>query len=243
MTIQDLHIAIKMELDKGVLSSIPNFTDEQIDYFINSSYLMLINQKFTGNNKLQQAFEDSVKRMSDLKDLVVTVKISGNKSDGGIDNEYSFNISTYSDIMYPVQQVLYFDVITGIKDVRTSVTIKHEDSNKFKYTTNNNPWIPEPVLLYSKDTITAYVDPIDLPRYNDNVELELTYVKQPARLQYWVYDTNGNKLPNLSGDATQIPEVAEHVHLEIVSLAVSMMLDNIESQRVQTQPQITQNRE
>lgn len=243
MTIQDLHVTVRMELDKLTLSSYPDFLEEEVDYFINKAYLMLINQKFTGHNELQQSFEGSTKRMMDLRNLIVTEEISGIRDTTRVQNEFVFSTSVAPEILYPVQHVVNFDLLAGGVDARTTVLITHQASNRLKHTSNNNPWIPEPALLFDSSGIKAYVDTVDILEYTGDAVLSLTYIKRPARLQYWLYDGMGNKIPNTSGDATQIPEIDGHVHQEIVSVAVDLMLDNIESQRIQTHPQLTQMKE
>ena len=238
MTIQDLHIAVKMELDKNVISGYPSFTDEQIDYFINRAYLMLINQKFTGHNEIQAGFEGNKKRIADLNNLLIEVSLPGVNTSG---NEYLFH-KTASDILFGISQSIEWPSIEGITN-KNVVEVDHDVSNKFIKTKINNPWIPEPVMVWEQDVIKIYVDPIEVEAYESaDAVLKLTYLKRPERLQLYKY-VSGNRVPNLSGDATQIPEISEHVHQEIVSLTVDLMLDNIESQRIQTHPQLTQIKE
>lgn len=236
MTIQDLHIAIKMELDKNVISGYPSFTEEQIDYFINRAYLMLINQKFTGHNELQAGFEGNTKRIADLNDLIVRLDLAGNIVDG---NEYHFSTTSANDILYVVSQLVEF----GDAIRKTVIDIDHSIINKFILSDVNNPWIPEPAITWERDKARVFVDPIDMDDYPSTATLRIEYIKLPVRLQFYLYDGSGNRTPNMSGTATQIPEIAEHVHQEIVSVAIDLMLDNIESQRIQTHPQITQMKE
>lgn len=239
MTIQDLHMAVKIELDKNVISSYPDFTDEQIDYFINRAYLMLINQKFTGHNELQTGFEGNKKRIADLNNLIISSDLTDNTVIG---NEFRFE-PTASNMLYPVNQTITFNLsVSGGQEKRTVIDVNHEIINRFILTETNNPWIPEPAMAWEQGIARVFVDPIDLVRYTENAELHVRYIKRPTRLQSYIY-VGGNRVPNLSGDDTQIPEVSEHVHFEIVSLTVDLMLDNIESQRIQTHPQLTQIKE
>ena len=78
MTIQDLHIAFKVEVDKNAInigiSGSPSFLPEEIDHWLYTALLNKISTKFTGNNQLSTPFEGSVKRVSDLEGLVHTDK-------------------------------------------------------------------------------------------------------------------------------------------------------------------------
>lgn len=240
MTIQDLHMAVKMELDKNVISSYPSFTEEQIDYFINRAYLMLINQKFTGHNELQSGFEGDKKRIADLNNLIISATIPGSLIDS---NEYQFSTDAYKEILYNVSQTVMFQKKDTTIEWRTVIDIRHDMLDKFIHTTTNNPWIPQPVIVFEQDKIRMFVDPVSILDYTGDADMRIEYIKRPTRLQFYIYDTSGNRTPNLTGDDTQIPEIAEHVHSEIVSLTVDLMLDNIESQRIQTHPQLTQIKE
>ena len=241
ITIQDIHMMIKMELDKDVLSVLPSFTEDQIDYFVNKAYIMCVNQKFTGHNVLSQKFEESKKRISDLQGLLTNAVIPNDTNAFKFSsNEVIFNTSHLKNILYPINSVIEVELLNGEKKDMTTIEITHEQDNAFRETTENSPWIPNPVILYSKDNIVALLDRLLLNKIKPNCNIKLLYLKQPTRLQYWIYDNNGNKTINLKGDSSQIPEISEHVIQEIVSLTVDLMLDNIESQRIQTHPQLTQ---
>lgn len=226
-----MHIAFIMELDKATLSNMPSFDPAQIDYFLNSAYLMKINQKLTGHNTIQQGFEANTKRISDLQKLIKTAIINIEPRMVHAPNEFSANLQEVSDFMYPVSSMVN-DLTDSIFE--STVISTHEESYNMRLTTQNKPWIPVPVTIYGNNRVLIYVDPDKINDFTTkDYSLVLTYIKRPERLDF--YSTSGN---------TFIPEISEHVHPEIVSLAVSLAVENIESQRVQTYPNINEtNRE
>lgn len=241
MTIQDMHMAVKLELDKSTITGYPNFTEEEIDYFINKAYLAKINQKFAGKNEEDAPFEGSTKRLMDLKDLVVNTTLQGALNQSVVKNEYLFATMQVPQILFPIEDsMVAFHKKHGGTDTRVVTLIEHENVAPFKKTSQNNPWVPNPVMILEHNHIKLYADGEDVETYApDYVQLHLAYVKRPQRLQYYVYDINGNRVLNTANDSTRIPEVP--FVDEIISLTVTFMLDNIESQRVQTQPAINQN--
>lgn len=228
MNIKDMHIAFKIDLDKALSSNMPNFDVYQIDYLLYTAYIMLINQKFTGNNYLTAGFEENNKRISDIQALIVDEVIAGNITNKYAKNEVSFDISNI-DMMYPITSVFKFNDELFAQTVNTN----HKDVNSLRMDVNNRPWIPIPISIYENNKIIVYIDPDDISKIETNYpELILTYIRNPKKFNF--FSTNGEEFE---------PIVPEHMHFEIVSLAVDLAIENIESQRVQTHPKITGNKE
>lgn len=224
-----MHIAFDMGLDKALSSALPSFDSYQKDYFINEAYLMKIKQKLTGNNNLQQPFEMSPKRIADLQKLVKHTILKGVSTSIHAKNEMSFSLSDINDFMYPVSSVFKYN----INRYSPTITVIHDVVDNLRLSDNNKPWITSPVSIYQNNEVICYIDPDDISDIStDYPELVLTYVKRPERLIHT--STSGNNF---------IPEIDEQVHSEIVSLAVDLALENIESPRIQTHTQITQNKE
>lgn len=223
MNISDLHIAFKVELDKNssgyTFAGNPAFLPEEIDYWLNKSLIQTIITKFTGHNSLQQPFESSVKRNADLEKLVVTDKNLALVFDP------TSNTVTLSDFsngpentirMFYVQSILCFDNKKANVDL-----ISHEQSKRFLKTYNNDPWIPTPVGTLSNDSLTIFIDTnLMLSPFT----LDLTYVKQPSKLDYT--------------DLTELTDLPDYMYNEIVGLAVTLALDNIESKRIENKLQL-----
>lgn len=223
MNISDLHIAFKIELDKNssgyAFAGNPAFLPEEIDYWLNKALIQTIVTKFTGHNSLQQPFEASVKRNADLEKLVITEKnlalVFDPTSNTVTLSDFSNGVGNIIRMFY-VQSVLCFDSKKANVDL-----ISHEQSKKFLKTYNNDPWIPTPVGTLNNDALTIYIDTTTML---SPFTLELTYVKQPDKLDY----TN----------LVQLTDLPEYVYNEVVGLAVVLALDNIESKRIESKVQL-----
>ena len=224
MNIEDLHIAFKIELDKSssfgnyTFAGSPSLLPGEIDYWLNKALLQTVNTKFTGNNKLGQSFETSVKRTADLEKLIKTDTGVTPIADAGsnrliLTNFATDGVTTPSTIrMFYIQSVLKF----GSKQVNVDL-VNHEQAKRFLKTYNNNPWIPTPVATLHDNTLTVYIDTTTM---TGTFTLDLTYVKEPTKFAY----TN----------LVEFTELPEYMYNEIVSTAVALALDNIESKRTET---------
>lgn len=228
MNIKDMHIAFQIDLDKALSHNMPDFDPYQIDYFLNNAYINLINIKFTGNNTLKQGFEESIKRISDLQKLITNVTLKGTQLNMHSLNEISFDLSSINNIMYPISSVYIY----GKNKMSQTEISNHDNSKNLRADNNNKPWIPIPVCIYENDKVLVYVDPDDIDIKENYPKLTITYLRRPERLNY--FSTSGE---------SYTPIVDEHLHKEIVALAVLLAIENIESQRIQTFPNLVNNKE
>jgi len=231
MTVTELHIAFKIEVDKNAnnigMSGCPSFLPEEIDYWLYSALLSKISTKFTGNNPIQQAFEGGVKRITDLERLVKTDKslnlLPEANTNRLILNEFSSGV-TYGN---KAQEKRMFFVNALLNFTGRSAWVQlvsHRDSNKFLETYTNKPWIENPVATLEDDKLIVFVDR-DLMA--GPYTLDLTYLAYPRKI-------------NNDDITSGIDEIPEYMQYEVVKLAADMAIDNIESPRVQTHPQFIQ---
>ena len=222
MTREQLHIAFKIAMDKNSQSiafgGCPAFLPEEIDYWLNQGLYQEINTKFTGNNPSKIAFEGSIKRTHDLENLIRTdYKVVATK-EANTNRCYIANL--FSDKrMFFVSAVLNFG-----DDKANVILINHNDSQKFKKTYNNNPWIENPVCVIEDNTLYVYYD--DISMNADTYSVDITYVKYPTKIE---------DLPSAGMD-----EIPEYMQYEVVNRAVELALEDIESRRVQTKVQLNQ---
>ena len=222
MNINDLHLAFKVELDKNSSGSAfagnPAFLPGEIDYWLNKALMQTINTKFTGNNKLQQPYEASVKRTADLEKLIKTDVGIVPIADAGSNRLILINFATTGVTEPGTTRMFYIQSLLKFGDKQVNVDlVNHEQAKRFLKTYNNNPWIPTPVATLHDDTLTVYIDTTSM---TGTYELDLTYVKEPTKFAY----TN----------LTEFTELPEYMYNEIVSTAVALTLDNIESKRTET---------
>ena len=88
--------------------------------------------------------------------------------------------------------------------------------------------------MIENNKIMVFVDPIEYSDFNTgkNNDLELKYIVYPKEFDSSIDTGNDNKT-----GLKDSPEISEHVHQEIVSLAVYLAIENIQSARVQTNVQ------
>ena len=70
MNVQEMHLAIQQGVDKINSLQADMLLQEEIDIELNKSQIKFINTKYGKNNKYQKGFEESQKRIDDLRTLV-----------------------------------------------------------------------------------------------------------------------------------------------------------------------------
>lgn len=230
MNRDELHIAFKVELDKNSNSvaygGCPSFIDSEIDYWINKGYYRLLMQKFTGGTTNEVKFEGDVKRMADFERLVKTdesldLKVKQNTNCVYLENLLNRKNNNRGRMFY-VSSVLHW--VKNNED--HSATIKlldHTQIKNFIRTHNNNPWIENPVGVIEDNKLLVYYDSIDMQA--DSYKLDLTYIKHPCLID------------NLPSDLA-LSELPDQTWYEVINRAVQLALENIESQRSQTEQQL-----
>lgn len=243
MTGNEVIQAIKLALDKYSASTSavigPAFLDEELCAFANQAMVEIISTKFTGNNQLQQGFEQSVKRVSDLERLIVSKECDLNSH---IANSYKTAVNALSDesFLFLVSATVSLLGSDNKRHYMPAELVDRATASKFIQTPINSPWIPVPkVTTYqvsASDTKTlhkgllVYLDPDTFVDYvYTNPKLIVEYVIQPSGLTVG----NKNNEGNLGQQAFQglFPDT---VLYEIINRAALLALDNIESQRVES---------
>lgn len=229
MTVSELHILFKVELDKNAvnvgINGCPSFLPEEIDYWLNSAYLSKVSTKFTGNNPIQTPFDGNYKRIADLQKLIMTDKsltvlseTANNKITlNDFTSSITYNEGTQEKRMFPLSGTLYFS--NGYAAVFRMIS--HENAQKFQRTYNNRPWIEDPVAILENNQLILYVDQDLMP---GPYSIDLTYIKYPRKV---------NNEEITSG----MDDIPEYMQFEVIKLAADMAIENIESPRSQTHPQ------
>lgn len=224
----DMHNAFRLNLDKSSsLVGNPDFLPEEIDYWLNNAQDRFVKQRF-------KEFEQGIKRITDLQTLVnYTSTIPLTASYLG-PNVKEGSLSTYVvGYLFYLSSVV-FDNTTPIPNrIQCADPI---DTNHLKnYISDyiNSPFIRRPIpYFYSKGVETD--DQTIAIIYDSNIftpyGLGLTYLRQPLQLTS----------QTVSGYQTNTCELPVETHEEIVNIAVSLVIENIESPRVQSFTPINQ---
>lgn len=214
MTYKDIHKKYMIEYDKeNVTSSYPSLTTYEIATILDKAYLALIAQKLTGNQQ-RVPFEGDIKAIEDVRNLIASKKISKSNTTLPIDNA----------VIYKLSNILYFLTALVLIDGKLVTTnlVNHEIAKNFMHTATNRPWIKNSVCYIEGDNLIVLYDDYSHKNVGD---LQLTYIKQPDK---FVDHINGKTF-----DDTQF-ELNDTMVEELISLAIIMSLENVESPRLQT---------
>lgn len=223
MTISEMHNYVKVELDKTSSLELPAFEPEEIDYWLNESIRKFVETRYNGANTKNSSFEESQKRIDDLRTLVElaspTITASTEYTNGwqaDVPSNYlhalAHNVTidwTTATGTFPVNQISQDKLYKYLQDPFGSHVLHLNRA--------------EPLLFYKSSTTDGDIVIITDGNY-DITNLELNYLRQPATV---LLDTV-TPANNVDCDLT------DHTHAEIVKMAANMMLENIESPRYQT---------
>lgn len=214
MTYKDIHKKYMIEYDKeNVTSSYPSLTTYEIATILDKAYLALIAQKLTGNQQ-RVPFEGDIKAIEDVRNLIASKKISKSNTTLPIDNA----------VIYKLSDILYFLTALVLIDGKLVTTnlVNHEIAKNFMHTATNRPWIKNSVCYIEGDNLIVLYDDYSHKNIGD---LQLTYIKQPDKFV--------DHIIGKTFDDTQFA-LNDTMVEELISLAIIMSLETVESPRLQT---------
>ena len=224
MTVSEMHSAVRLGLDKTSSFEYASFLTEELDFWLNEAQERFIKQRLYGNNYKQEKYDQSQKRIDDLKSIIIQgTSIALSDSSLGINiKEASLPIDSPT---VPYMFYLNSSVEDNLgNDLQTGDIIPIELLSKYTKDFINNPYIRRPlVYLYNNKIAIIHGDEFIPDRCS------ILYIKKPRKLV---------GIGSLGTYETYICELPEHTHREIVAMCVEMLIENIESPRVQTYSQI-----
>lgn len=224
MTIAEAHIDLQLGLDK-IGSVAPELSVEEADLWINKAYLRYIKTHYGKNNLYQLGYEENQKRREDLKGLIKTKYGKPEK----LSSSYKVSLNTlYDDEAFSSQTTEEYMFLVKLEASITTnnctniVELKIVDQDKLgriKFDPFNKSNYSAPKAYYEDDSIYILGD------FTVNY-VNITYIKYPEKVKYGsVYST-----PTADVEFT----ISKHTHDEIIQLAVTLIIENYMSQRVQT---------
>lgn len=242
MTISEMHTAVKLGLDKTEGLAYAAFEPEELDFWLNEAIDRFIKTRYSGVNSKQESFEQSQKRVEDLRSLVKEIVLTptespATESSGGYTISFKPNSWHIDEDDLPADYMFFLNdevaisfnhPVTGNSTtLRTYPILCTSDTYSTKV---NDPYsehrlhlgIARPLRMFSSKGVELITD----GQY-DITDYFLKYLRKPA-----VVDI---------GTPTDC-DLPEHTHREIVLLAVKILIENIESPRYQsTSIELTQN--
>lgn len=229
MTINEAHNYFKLELDKTSSLELPAFEQEEIDYWLDDAITSYIKSKYFGATVKGESFEQSQSVSEDLRLLLVEGSIGGGNITPGTNYANSVNcdlLSLSPDYFISVREAavstynsssISSDVIVATHD---NINVKLQDPfsehkehlGRFK-----------PLRLLVGDDIILIGDG------NYTITgLQITYLKKPT------------KVADVTTRDTEYPDLTDSSMQDIVKLAATRALENIESPRAQSHMAVSQ---
>jgi hypothetical protein len=220
MTINELHTMVKVELDKTSSLELPSFTQEEIDYWINRAINLEVKDLYDlyiTSGKSKQVLNRIQDDLFPLFDTATIVYASGS-----LPSDYLYLINVNATVNKVLEDG------TSVTDKTVSCDIINEvDANKYITTPTNNPYFDNPKYIISrvfgsniiKDAFTTVL-----------TNVIIYYIKIPTKVE--------DVTPNRDTEYTDLPE---HMHYKIASRTALLMLENIESNRFQTDIELVKN--
>ena len=215
MTCAELHLEFKFRCDKLDTLNYPNFLPEEIDLILNNAQERLIKQRYGFNNNKRQSFEETEKRTEDLKNVTINAILTPLPySIDNIDSQARFLILP-TDHWFTLQERAGITCDYCGTDVTERVEVmptSHAEISKV---------LKDPFKKPNKEKVLRlmYDGKVELVSSCTIVNYQMRYLKQPNKI-------------DLATNVTS--ELSEHIHSELVDLAVSIALEGIESKRSQT---------
>lgn len=179
MTIQEMHIAVNLGVQKIASFQVDNLLPQEIDHELNTAMDRFIKQRYSPmGNKYRDGFEQSQKRIDDLRSLVVDHRVQTeykgkSVGDFSIDrarlpNDYMFLINVMSEMYYGCPTYANTQIIETNKHYFTvDITPPSENVDQFiaVYLIDGNGDISTPIVVEGMYTAD---DLLNSEVYNDN---------------------------------------------------------------------------
>jgi hypothetical protein len=203
MNIEQMHLAVKLGLDKTEGLTYAAFEPEEIDFWLNETIDRFIKIRYSGVNPKQESFEQSQKRVDDLRSLVkeiVIVPTASSATEVSGDYTLSFKPNSYhiDEDDFPADYLLFLndevsvtfnhEVTGSATTLRTYPLVCTSDTYSAKI---NDPYsehrlhlsTARPLRLFSSKGIELITDgQYTIPSYF------LKYLRKPARVNLALTD-------------------------------------------------------
>jgi len=217
MTIGDMHIAVKLGLDKTSSLELPAFEPEEIDFWLNKAIEQFVDNQY-------KIFEETQYVTEALKPLVeedIFATYSGSYGNANKENcftsdifspdEHRFAIGEEVNIVYT--DIISLDLVTKRQGITECSQLSYRQFLDNPYSEHRLHYgEAKPLRLF----VQNYVELITDGNYSVT-DYIIRYIKNPITV-------------SLSSTDCNLPIFTHH---KIVDIAVSMLLENIESVRTQ----------
>lgn len=227
MDIEGMHIGFKVELDKTSSLELPSFEPEEIDYWLNLAQKQYVEERVNIYNQSTNEEKVIIKIQDDIRPLFSydTLTIASESLDD-LSNDYWFLQDIYVTISKTSTE--FGDTLSN-ETVPCDI-INETDVKKYMETPTHKPYFDRPKFVMSNNS-SGYLNIIVDAFTTLGTVADVFYIRKPIEMSI-----------DLTTPANSIDcELPEHTHHNIISLAVKLALENIESTRFQTNSLLVNN--
>lgn len=220
MTPREMQNAFEREVN--IFDSPEIVESDVIFYWLNEAVRRLVNTKYSGVNPKGESFEQTQKRIDDLRTLIRESRLIPTLGIVGINKPNSYIAVLPSDYLYAVGEEVEIqcDDLDGLKTIikRQGITESTSDTYQRQVSDPYSPHVlhyenAKPLRLF----YDSYTELITDGDYSINY-YHLRYIKAPLKIY-------------LDGPDCELPV---HMHAEVINKAVNLYLENIGDPRYQT---------
>jgi len=215
MTVAEMHTEFKFRMDKMDSLNYPNFLPEEIDLILNNAQERIVKQRYGFTNLKRQSFEETQKRIEDLKNIVVNAVLTTQPyASDNIDASARF-VNLPTDHWFTIQErcKLLCEICgSETNSFAEVIPINHSEFSKRIKDPFGKPDDVIVLRLMEKGRV-------ELISSCQIIEYRMRYIKQPNKI-------------DLTTNVTS--ELSSHMHSEIIDEAVKIALEGIEGKRSQT---------
>lgn len=234
MVVSQTHYEFNVLLDKVDTLSTPNFEPEERDVFLNNAVERYISQRAYGTNPKGEGLEETQKRLDDLKNITSNSNITtftsttDNKPNG-------YFVQLPSDYRHAIGEevsITYTDCNSESQSKRIPVIpVTHDRYNRVINDPFSKPCEDEIIRLgYGADANGNQRFELITDGSMTLTTYHLRYIKEPQKIQYGtVYDPSSSGF-GTDQDGSLMDD--DYRAKEIIKMAITEALGNIESQRV-----------
>lgn len=201
MTIQEMHIAVNLGVQKIASFQADNFLPQEIDHELNIAMDRFIKQRYYPmGNKYQKGFEQSQKRIDDLRNLVVNSKIAAYYNRESVENGNFF----VERARLPQDYLFLVNALTNIRFNCNGAVVPTETSVSRVYFSVS---LNSPIEGYVLKSIEYYdpANPSNIGGY---------FIKNDSGMDYGYYSDPANYLLGIiPSDSKQDEGIAEDYEL------------------------------
>jgi hypothetical protein len=227
-TVQQMILSYKLKLDKIDSSAYPDIQEPEIKYWLDEAANRFVKQRYERTNRKRKGFEESQKRTDDLRTTVKRLNVIAVTPVTDINDAFSLTLP--NDYRYLVKiklNVTYPCNGSTISDVVIPKQVEQDDIHVLLKDPFNRPTEEKPLFVMEGNQIIIYTGGLSTIVSGDITYINLFYRLQPGAVNY---DSSVDHYIN-----TDVYDaLADDTHDEVVDIAVKLTLENIESQRYQT---------